>query len=274
MAAVLVCLAALSLAALAWWAPGRWREHRRQRLRRQPLPATAVAVLERDVPLYRRLPPALRRELHGHINVFLAEKRFEGCAGCVVTETMRLVIAAQACVLLLGRPPRYFPGFSTILVYPDTFLVPQVEHDGDVEIHDEEARLGESWEHGPVVLSWADIAAESAHEAPGCNVVLHEFAHKLDEEDARMDGLPLLDDAAHYARWAEVMTREYARLQQAAERDDDSGPVDLYGAHSPPEFFAVVTEAFFECAAALRHEHPELYGELAAYYRLDPASWI
>lgn len=271
--ALLILFACVVSLAAAWWLRGYWRQRRRQRLRREPLPVPAVQRLVRDVPLYRRLPPALRDELHGHINVFLAEKRFVGCAGLSITEPMCWTIAAQACVLLLGREPRYFPGFRNILVYPDTFLVPQVARDGLLETQVDEARLGESWQRGPVVLSWADVVADCSHEDPGCNVVLHEFAHKLDEEDDRMDGLPLLSDAAHYARWAAIMTREYAALQRASTSGDDSGVIDLYGATSPPEFFAVATEAFFGCARDLRAERPELYAELAGFYRQDPAAW-
>lgn len=262
MIVVLLLLAATAIAVVLL-AP-RWRA--------LPVASEWRRLLERDVALYRRLPPALRDELHGHLQVFLAEKRFVGCAGLVVTEAMRVTIAAQACLLLLNRPADYFPGFTSILLYPDAFVVPRTVHDGVLETRDHEARSGEAWQRGPVVLSWADVLRDMDRVRPEHNVVLHEFAHKLDAENDVMDGLPVLDDAGQYRRWSEIMQREYGLLQQAQATDGDD-VLDDYGATAPAEFFAVATEAFFERPAALERERPALYAVLKHFYRVDPARW-
>ena len=242
----------------------------RQRDRRlaAPLPDAAQAMLTRRVPLYRALPAALKPALHRAMQRFLADKRFIGCQGFEVTEDRCLIIAAQACLLICGREHARFDGFTSVLVYPDAFVVDVVEHDGEVEIVSEETRAGESWHGGPVILSWADIEAGLRHPQDGYHVVLHEFAHKLDDENDTAEGLPLLQDPAQLEAWASVLSAEFARLTRG-----EGHLIDDYGAVSPAEFFAVVTESFFGQARALAHEHPALYAAFRDYYRLDPASW-
>jgi Mlc titration factor MtfA (ptsG expression regulator) len=271
--------APILLALLAAGAAGAWlawrgrRRARRARLRAQPLPADAIRLLDARLQLHRHMPEAQRRELHGHINVFLDEKRFVGCGGFEVTEEVRLTVAAWACLLLLGGRSDYYPGFTTILVYPGAFIAPEVVHDDLVEIHEAHERSGESWPRGPVVLSWEDVEEGAAAAEDGYNVVLHEFAHKLDEENEGMDGLPVLDDPEQYRRWAAVLGREYASLKQAVRRGHH-GVLDDYGIESPSEFFAVATEAFFVRPLDLEDEHPELYAQMTAFYRVDPARWL
>lgn len=234
-----------------------------------PLPDDALALLERRVPLYRALPAALKPRLHRAIREFLHDKRFVGCDGLEVTDDMRLVIAAQACLLVCAREPARYAGFTSVLVYPDAFVVDLVEHDGEVEIVGEETRAGESWAGGPVILSWRDVEHGLAVPDDGYNVVLHEFAHKLDDENEFGEGLPLLRDPAQLESWAQVLSQEFAALRQG-----DGTLLDDYGAVSPAEFFAVVTEAFFEQARDLAQQHPALYAEFSRYYGLDPASWV
>ena len=253
--------------------PRPLRRRRRRALRDALTQPGWEAALQRQVPLYRTLPAALRPELHGHMRVFLREKTFVGCNGLVVDDNMRLVIAAQACLLLLGRATDYFPGFTTILVYPETFVVPVVHRDGVVETRAEEIRLGESWERGPVVLSWGDIERALSKAEDCSNVVLHEFAHKLDEENGLVDGVPALADTSTAAAWSDVLGREYDLLRLRARNFDDD-VLDGYGATSPAEFFAVATEAFFEQPRALAASHTRLYEVLRGYYRVDPAGWI
>jgi Mlc titration factor MtfA (ptsG expression regulator) len=267
-AIVVLVVAALVVAALL---PSRLRRRRRQRLFRAPLPGEHRRILERNLPLYRRMPPELREQLGGHVNVFLAEKRFLGCGGLEVTEEMRVTIAGHACLLLLNREPRYFPGFTSIFVYPDTFLVDQVEYDGEIEIEGQDARAGESWEGGPVILSWSDILP-SISEPDGQNVILHEFAHKLDEENPDVEGLPVLDSVEHYREWKEVFSRAWENLEDTLDSLDDPA-IDDYALTSPAEFFAVATEAFFESPVRMRRQFPEVYAQLAKLYRVDPASW-
>lgn len=269
----ILILIGLILAALAAWLAWRhWRRRRREALSRAPLPAEHEAVLRRRVPLYRRLPPAQRRALDGLVNVFLDEKRFTGCNGLAVTDEMRLAVAGNACLLLLGRGRRTFPGFRTILLYPDTFVSPQTEYDGLVEIRHLSHRSGESWHRGPVILAWADIEDDLRHRDDDRNVILHEFAHKLDEENESVDGLPVLDDATQQGEWARVLTAEFESLQRAAEQGVDT-LLDPYGAESPAEFFAVATETFFQVPDEMRHDLPALYEQLKRFYGLDPAEW-
>jgi MtfA peptidase len=267
---VLLLVAAVALAVVA---PPRLRERRRARQFRSPFPARYRQILERNLPLFLRMPQGLKAELCGHMNVFLREKRFLGCGGLEMTEEMRVTIAGHACLLLLSRKPRYFPGFTSILVYPDTYLVDDVEYDGEVEICGHDARAGESWDRGPVILSWRDVAQSFSDDADGQNVVLHEFAHKLDEENPDVEGLPVLAGTqAGHGEWAEVLTRTYESLEEALAQLDD--PVfDDYALTSPAEFFAVATESFFERAAEMRDQFPDLYEQFRKFYCVDPAAW-
>lgn len=262
-----------AIALLLFVVPPRLRRRRRAQLIKQPFPDAWRRILERNLPLLERMPGALREELLGHINVFLHEKRFLGCGGLEVTDEMRVTIAGHACLLLLNRArPRYFPGFTSILVYPGTYLVDDVTYDGEVEIAGQDARVGESWHLGPVILSWADVERSFSRDADGTNVVLHEFAHKLDEENPDVEGLPLLGSSAHYGEWAEVLTRTYDGLEASLARYEDPA-FDDYALTSPAEFFAVATESFFERAADMKQQFPELYAQFSRYYCVDPASW-
>ena len=210
--------------------------------------------------------------MHGRVRVFLDEKEFYGCGGMQVTEEVMLTVAGNACILLLGMQRLGFPGFTSILVYPDTYVARQASFDGTVMSEELSVRAGESWHRGPVILSWADVVRGVGHGGDGHNVVIHEFAHKLDEENDTMDGLPVLHETADYPRWARVLTREYQLFQERVVRGENT-VLDSYGAVSPPEFFAVATESFFEKGAQMRAAVPDLYAQLQSYYRLDPAAW-
>jgi Mlc titration factor MtfA (ptsG expression regulator) len=270
-ALVLLLLATLIVLARA---PGWRRRRRRERLFGTPLPGRQRQILERNLPVFHRMPPELREQLAGHVGVFLDEKRFLGCGGLELTEEMQVTIAGHACLLLLNRErPRYFPGFTSIFVYPDTFLVDDVEYDGEIEIHGQDARAGESWHGGPVILSWSDILPSISAEPDGQNVILHEFAHKLDEEESGAEGLPILESAEHYREWKDVFTRAWDTLEDTLDRLDDPA-IDDYALTSPAEFFAVATEAFFESPARMQRQFPEVYAELAKLYHVDPATWF
>ena len=145
--------------------------------------------------MYSRLPPADRRELEGHIQVFLAEKQFEGCGGQEITDEVRVLIAAQACLLLLHRDTDCYPRLHSILVYPSSYVAKtwHLEKDGRTITEGEQARGGESWPHGSVVLAWDGAIAGALELDRNRNLVLHEFAHQLDQEDGRADGAPLLE---------------------------------------------------------------------------------
>jgi hypothetical protein len=266
----LLLIAAIVLLVVA---PSRLRQRRRDRLFRSGLPEHHRQILERNLPLLSRMPAELQRQLCGHANVFLHEKRFLGCGGLALTEEMRVTIAGHACLLLLNRERTgYFPGFSSIYVYPDTYLVDDVEYDGEVEIHGKDARAGESWHGGPVLLSWRDVAETLAGDAGGQNVILHEFAHKLDEENPDVEGLPVLASSSHYREWERVLTHTFENLEATLE-SLERPVIDDYALTSPAEFFAVATESFFEQAVEMRRQFPDLYEQFRKYYGVDPASW-
>jgi MtfA peptidase len=253
---------------------GLLKRRRRGRLRAAPFPPEWEQILRKNVPLYGRLPETDRRELHGHIHVFLAEKHFEGCGGLTLTDEIRVTIAAQACLLLLHRDTDYYCRLITILVYPSAYIARSVEPiGGGVVLEGEVARLGEAWRDGVVVLSWDDVRAGASDIHDGHNVVLHEFAHQLDQEDGAADGAPILEHRSRYVAWARVLGVEFEQLRRDAERGRPS-VLDDYGATNPAEFFAVATECFFERPVRMKAKHPDLFEELKGYYRQDPVEFV
>jgi Mlc titration factor MtfA (ptsG expression regulator) len=254
---------------------GFLKRRRRRKLRAQPVPPAWKSILTRNLPIFRRLPVEDQVELLSHVQVFLAEKRFEGCGGLKLTDEIRLTIAAQACLLLLHRDTDYFPQLSAILVYPSTYVANDERHvAGAIWEEGEEYRLGHAARQlGVIVLAWDAANWGAANPADGQNVVLHEFAHQLDFEDYSTDGAPALATRSEYLDWARVMNREFNALR-AAEEAGTPTVLDPYGATNPAEFFAVATEAFFEQPSLLRARHPELYTQLAQFFRQDPAQYF
>jgi len=250
------------------------KQQKRRRLRARPFPKESLALIQRHVVFFHKLTAGDRAELLGHIQVFLAEKRFEGCGGFAITDEVRVTIAAQACLLLLHRNTDYFPGLLTILVYPLTYMV-QEDHQVGEHVWEERTvgRLGETGRRmGSLVLSWGAVKHGAADPSDGKNVVLHEFAHQLDYENHAADGVPGLATREQQLAWSEVMKTEFASLRAA----DESGIptlLDTYGATDPVEFFAVSVEAFFEQPRALRARHPRLYVELQKYFQQDPVDY-
>lgn len=272
--APLLLLLLSTLGFVAWLSSHGWRaERRRQRIGKSPFPHAWRTILRRRVPLYRRLPADLQRQLRRHIQVFIADKAFIGCQGQVITDEVRVTIAAQAGLLRLNRGGELFPGLRQILVYPGAFMVDRVANaDGGVQQDQRRVLLGESWSQGQVILSWNDSLAGAALADDGHNVVIHEFAHQLDQESGSANGAPPLPNRARYARWSAVMHAEFAALRARAAQGLPT-LLDTYGASEPAEFFAVASEVFFERPAEMAAEHPALYRELATYYRVDPAAW-
>ncbi len=224
--------------------------------------------------MFRRLSPADQVELLGHVQVFVAEKHFEGCGGLKVTDEIRVTIAAQACLLLLHRETDYYPQLTSILVYPSGYTAHETRHLGANIWQDaDDYRLGHTGRRlGSLVLAWDDVRRGAADASDGRNLVLHEFAHQLDFEDYATDGAPALATKAEYQSWSRVMTREFEILR-AADETGIPTVLDTYGAENPAEFFAVVTEAFFERPRALRAKHPELYTEFARFFHQQPVQY-
>lgn len=249
------------------------RDRRRRQLSAAPFPPEWDTILEKKVAFYRRLPDNLREQLRRDIKIFLDEKRFEGLGGLEMTDEIRVTIAAGACLLLLNRENRNYPGLISILVYPGAYVAEETAHiGGGVYVEGPVVRLGESWKHGSVVLAWDNVKQGALNPGDGHNVVLHEFAHQLDQEDGLADGAPVLGEQSGYAVWAEIMNEEYERLREISEHNGES-VMDEYGATDPAEFFAVATETFFEKPLQLKKKSPYLYAELKEFYKVDPAEW-
>jgi MtfA peptidase len=248
---------------------GWWKKRRRAQLIEKAFPAEWKAILERNVLIVSKLDAAERKTLYDTVRIFVAEKNFEGCGGLEMTDEIRVTIAGQACTLLLHLDEvDVFPTVESVLVYPSAYRAPIETRPGGIVI-EHAARSGESWQEGTLVLAWDEVL-RSAHD-PRHNVVLHEFAHALDQEDGSADGAPRLPARAMYGPWARVLGAEYDELTREI-REGHRTSIDPYGATNPAEFFAVVTEAFFGQPIELRSRHPALYDQLRAFYRQDPSS--
>jgi len=254
-----------------WFAVKLLRQRRYNKLFLKPLSQDWISILEKNVALYSKLPDGLQKELHGHVQQFLDKKEFLG-KDLRVTDEIKLTIAGNACLLLLQGKKRKFEKFKTIIVYPNTFMSKEVKYDGSLAHQEYSARAGESWVRGPIVLSWKDTLKGSRKAGDGCNVVLHEFAHKLDEQNDIMDGLPILREKSDYEEWRDVFRKEYDALVKRAKRRKNK-ILDEYGTTSPPEFFAVATESFFEKPKRMQKKLPDLYAQLKKFYQVDPATW-
>jgi Mlc titration factor MtfA (ptsG expression regulator) len=248
-------------------------ERRRRRARAQPFPAAWREILQRRVPHFRLLPADLQVQLKKHIQVFVAEKDFIGCDGFAITDEVRVTIAAQACLLLLNRATQYFPNLRQVLVYPGAFIVERVRAEPSGILQEQRQVLsGESWSQGQVVLSWEDVVEGAAVVDDGRNVVIHEFAHQLDQEKGYANGAPVLMRRERMQRWSQVLGEEFARLREQSAMGEAT-LLSPYGATDPAEFFAVVSEVFFEQPQRMASEHPALYDELRKLYRVNPLSW-
>ena len=244
-------------------------------------------------PFLDRLTQSEEAQLKDRSAWFLASKSMTGAGGLALNDEIRLSIAVQACLPILELDPRLYEGWSEIIVYPEGFLIPREEMDEDGVVHEyvQEA-AGEAWDGGPVVLSWADAGPRPA-DAPdehGFNVVIHEFAHKLDLIDGEANGMPSLRAHPHIkARtWQRVLEESFDALGDQLEAieaaippdvDPESEeadtwyrqlPLDAYAATDPAEFFAVSSEAFFVAPEPLKAAMPEWYSLLSQYYRQDP----
>ncbi|MFC5480858.1 zinc-dependent peptidase [Massilia suwonensis] len=270
MEALLTVSSLVAIGLLAWAVP-RWRL---RRALARPLAASELAILERNVEPWRAMDAAQRTRLERLVRRFLHEKTFVGCAGLEITEEMRLTIAGQACLLLLGaRGEAVYPTLNAVLVYPGAFLVPRRQVDAaGVVTEERQDLLGESWGDGRVILSWDHVRRAGMEAPPSHNVVLHEFAHQLDSESGTTNGAPYLGSAERYRSWSEVLSRDFAALRHDAWFGHED-VLDHYGATNPAEFFAVATEAFYEQPHRLASRHPALYEEFLKYYRVDPRQW-
>ncbi|QDU35788.1 Protein MtfA [Maioricimonas rarisocia] len=251
---------------------GWWRRWRRTRILQDPFPDDWEAILERSFPHQDRLSANEQTRLRERIQIFVAEKHWEGCRGLTMTDEIRVLVAAHACLLTLGLSDDVLNRVLSILVYPTAYVAKEIRQTGPgVIVHGRQLRSGEAWYRGPVILSWEDIEAGTHRRTRGRNLVMHEFAHQLDMlNGGTVDGTPPLADAALRERWDDVMERAYRQLQEDCHRYGRN-VLDCYGTTNRAEFFAVATEAFFESPRRLLRQDGALYGVLSAYYLQDPA---
>lgn len=247
-----------------------WKQRRRRELRSRPVPAEWEQVLQENVAFFARLTPPEKSKLLADMQVFVAEKRWEGCAGLEVTEEMQVTIAAQACLLVLGFEDELFDLVQTLLIYPSDYSMPgKTVLEGGIVLEGEHHRSGEAWYRGPVILSWTDALQGGLDDTDGENVVLHEFAHQLDMQNGRVaDGIPPLETTEQLRQWEGVMHKEYQQLQKDCLHRRHT-LLDCYGTENLAEFFAVATECFFEQPRLLSLRHDELYAVLMQFYRQD-----
>lgn len=253
---------------------GFFKRLRRKRLMQQTLPPEWLAIISRNVPYYQTLPKAKQHKLQGLVNIFLDEKLFEGCGGLELTTEIKVTIAAQACILILGNPSgEVYPKLRSILVYPEEYFAPIKDYreDGIVE-EGSQSRLGESWSRGHIVLAWDAVKHGASDIRDGSNLVFHEFAHQIDYEYGATEQADYTELHSSFLAWDRVLTAEYERHVRNLERRHKT-LMDAYGATSLEEFFAVATEYFFEKPRELRQKHPELYEQMAQFYNQDPSEY-
>ncbi|MCX7148761.1 MAG: zinc-dependent peptidase [Rhodocyclales bacterium] len=245
---------------LAEW----WRQRQAGRLE---IPAAMWDEVEAGLPFLNHLTPAERAHLRQLARELIAEKQWSGAQGMQLTPRIQLTIALQACLPVLHLGLDWYSGWVGIVVYPGDFLIPRhmVDEDGVVHEFDDEV-MGEAWSGGPVLISWF----ENPEDAGGINVVIHEFAHKLDMKSGAADGLPPMHEGMSRQRWIDVMSKAFDDFRQRVDRGEET-PLDPYGAELPSEFFAVASEAFFEAPLMLKGEYAGVYEQFELFYRQHPA---
>jgi Mlc titration factor MtfA (ptsG expression regulator) len=226
------------------------------------------------LPFLQGLSADEARRLKALALVFLAEKQLTPLKGLVLSDDDRIEIALQACLPILELGLDWYDGWVGIVVHPSDFKVQRAQTDEDGVLHEWGDHLaGESWPGGPVVLSWEALDDSGSVPYGGANVVIHEFAHKLDMMTGEADGVPPLPSRAAREEWTKVFDADYDRFCKDVEAGRET-LLDPYAAEHEAEFFAVASEAFFECPNALKREYPQLYGLFAGFYRQDPSRRI
>jgi Mlc titration factor MtfA (ptsG expression regulator) len=240
-----------------------WRQRQADQL---DIPDSLWHEVEASLPFLGHLSPDERAHLRRLAREFIAEKQWSGAQGLQLTPRIQLAIALQACLPILHLGLDWYAGWVGIVVYPGDFIIPRrmIDEDGVVHEFDDEV-MGEAWYGGPVLISWFD----HPEDTEGINVVIHEFAHKLDMKSGDADGMPPLHAGMSKRRWVEAMTAAFSDFQQRVDSGEQT-PLDPYGAELPTEFFAVASEAFFEAPALLQSEYPDVYEQLRSFYCQDP----
>lgn len=246
----------------------RWRKQRQLRQHRIPL-SLWTPVVDAALAHYRLNHHELH-QLRELASLFLQQKVITGAGGQQVDDTQRVIIAAEACLLILNLNLDYFAGWQEVIVYPGSFVVQHEEQDELGLVHEQRAVLGgEAWGRGPVILAWDDARPNAHPHGEDSNVILHEFAHKLDMLNGKANGMPPLHAEMNRQTWTEVFSRTFEQLQSQVQRHHRTC-IDPYGAENPAEFFAVLSEEFFQMPAQLKNNYPAVYDQLRQFYRQDP----
>ena len=253
-----------------WVAISRWRQ--RRILRRAAIPDALWREATGLRPFLAIYDSRELERLREKVVLFLHAKAIVGARDHEVTPLQRVIIALEACVLVLELDLSYYDGFENVIVYPGEF-VPDWEWEDEAGVvhRNDGALAGEAMPDGPVVLSWPDVAASADWEGNGMNLVIHEFAHKIDMRNGEADGCPPLPAGMSSAVWRETLTAAYDDFCVRVDSDEDT-EIDPYAAESPAEFFAVLSEVFFADPWLLKREYPRMYAQCAVFYRQDPAS--
>ncbi len=245
------------------------KNKRRDHYKKTGITSAEINIISAKAPITRKVPDSLRRDFYETVAVFVKEKNFEGCGGLELTNEIKLTIASQASLLLIGGISDYYPDLFSILVYPTPYFAPvqDMQEDG-VVVEGRELRHGESWGQGSLVLAWDEAASDSKNPNSGRNLIIHEFSHEIDQEFGLTESATL---EAH-PDWGSIMKGSY---EDHLNSVDFGRPtlLDPYGATDLAEFFAVSTEAFFGIPVKMQKQHPQLYQQLAKVYNLDPVSW-
>jgi Mlc titration factor MtfA (ptsG expression regulator) len=254
-----------------------WR--RRRVLDQTPLDPGQWRVARAALPFLAGLTGDEEARLRELTVLFLDAKQMTGARGLALSNEIRLSIAIQACLPVLNLGLEYYAGWVGIVIYPGEFVVPRAEYDDDGVVHEyDEGIAGESWEAGPVILSWEDVALAAGDDDTGYNVVIHEFAHKIDMLNGVADGLPPLHRDMERKAWQAALGAAYEDFCRRVDRYDeedaalDEFAIDPYAAEHPSEFFAVLSEVFFVSPHMVLAEYPEVYAQFVRFYRQDPAA--
>lgn len=253
-----------------------WLRSRRRRQRRaQGIPDHLLPEVRRYLWQYDRLSTDQQQKLLADAAVLMAEKNWEGCGGQSMDDHVRLAVSLQLALLTLGLGHEYFDSVLSILVYPDQYRVPERLHQGGgVVLERESVRLGEAWHRGPVILSYADVLEAGDGPNGGRSIVAHEFAHQLDMHNGGdTDGVPPLASREQADHWLSVTGASLRQLRRDCRTRSDP-MVDCYGAGDPSEFFAVVSETFFQDPERIAWRDRPLYDVLVEYYRVEPLKWV
>lgn len=246
----------------------QWR--RKRTLEQHLIPLADWQATTANLPLFGGLSEAESMRMRELATLFLHEKSLEAVEGLELNEAMRLDLAAQAVLPILNLGIDWYDGWTSLVLYPDEFATHHEWVDEAGVVHARrEIRSGEAWQIGPVVLSWADVAASGGPE--GYNAVIHEMAHKLDMSNGLMDGCPRLHGGIRAADWRNAFKPAYEDFCRRVD-DGEEVALDPYASEAPEEFFAVTSEYFFEQPELLKHEYPAVYSQLSAFYLQNPAS--